>query len=114
MHCTFTLFFFKNHRPDHWSELPRIGQYFSKDSVNVITFGASTVEGVNGLNFQTYLTTNFVNCYINKTINIQKYGVSGETTAQGLLRIDNAIADKTGFIVILMEPMMRYRSMRAK
>ncbi|WP_379089827.1 GDSL-type esterase/lipase family protein [Pedobacter sp. UC225_65] len=81
---------------------PESAKYFSKDSVNVITFGASTVEGVNGLNFQTYLTTNFVNCYINKTINIQKYGVSGETTAQGLLRIDNAIADKTGFIVILM------------
>lgn len=81
---------------------PESAKYFSKDSVNVITFGASTVEGVNGLNFQSYLTTNFFNCYINKTINIQKYGVSGETTNLSLLRIDNAIAGKTGFIVILI------------
>lgn len=81
---------------------PESAKYFSKDSVNVVTFGASTVEGVNGLNFQSYLTTNFINCYLNKTINVQKYGVSGETTGQGLLRIDNAIAGKTGFIVLFM------------
>lgn len=81
---------------------PESAKFFSKDSVNVVTFGASTVEGVNGLDFQSFLTTNFVNCYLNKTINIQKYGVSGETTGQGLARIDNAIEGKTGFIVLLM------------
>lgn len=80
---------------------PESAQYYSKDSINVITFGASTVEGVNGLDFQSYLTGNFANCYKNKVINIQKYGVGGETTTQSLLRIDNAINGKTGFIVIL-------------
>lgn len=81
---------------------PESAQYYSKDSINIVTFGASTVEGVNGLDFQPYLTTSFLKCYPIKTINIQKYGVSGETTGQGLLRIDNAIANKTGFIIILM------------
>lgn len=81
---------------------PESAKFFSKDSVNVVTFGASTVAGVNGLDFQSYLTTNFVNCYLNKTVNIQKYGISGETTGQGLARIDNAIEGKTGFIVLLM------------
>ncbi len=81
---------------------PESAQYFSKDSINIITFGASTVEGVRGLDFQPDLTTNFLKCYPSKTINVQKYGVSGETTGQGLLRIDNAIANKTGFIAILM------------
>ncbi len=81
---------------------PESAPYYSKDSINVITFGASTVQGVNGLDFQSYLTTNFLNCYTNKTINIQKYGVAGETTGQGVVRIENAIQFKTGFIVILM------------
>ncbi|RZK59848.1 MAG: T9SS type A sorting domain-containing protein [Pedobacter sp.] len=81
---------------------PESAKFYSRDSVNVITFGASTVAGVNGLDFQTYLTTNFLNCYTTKTINVQKYGVSGETTVKGLARIDDAIAYKTGFIVILM------------
>lgn len=81
---------------------PESAKYYSKDSINVVTFGASTVAGVNGLDFQRYLTGNFTNCYKGKTINVQKYGVSGETTGQGLLRIDQAIAGKTGFIVILI------------
>jgi acyl-CoA thioesterase-1 len=81
---------------------PESAQYFSKDSINVVTFGASTVEGVGGLDFQVGLTGNFLKCYPSKVINVQKYGVGGETTEQGLLRIDNAIANKTGFIVILM------------
>lgn len=81
---------------------PESAKYYSKDSINVVTFGASTVAGVNGLDFQTNLTNNFLNCYIGKIVNVQKYGVSGETTGQGLLRIDNAIAGKTGFIVLLI------------
>ncbi|MES2418691.1 MAG: GDSL-type esterase/lipase family protein [Bacteroidota bacterium] len=81
---------------------PESAQYYSKDSINVITFGASTVEGVNGFSFQPHLTSNFLKCYPSKTINIQKYGISGETTGDGLLRINNAIKNKTGFIAILM------------
>ncbi|WP_199119505.1 SGNH/GDSL hydrolase family protein [Pedobacter sp. ASV28] len=80
---------------------PESAKYYSKDSVNVITFGASTVEGVGGTDFQSYLTQHFTNCYTGKTINVQKYGVSGETTEKCLLRLDNAIYGKTGFIVIL-------------
>jgi acyl-CoA thioesterase-1 len=95
-------FFFKSAAQITGASCPESAQYFSKDSVNVVTFGASTVQGVNGLEFQSQLTTNFLNCYTGKTINIQKYGVFGETTAQGLLRIDNAIAGKTGFIVLLI------------
>lgn len=95
-------FFFKSTAQITGASCPESAKYFSKDSVNVITFGASTVQGVNGLDFQSQLTTNFLNCYIGKTINIQKYGVAGETTGQGLLRIDNAIAGKTGFIVLLI------------
>ncbi|HTM98812.1 MAG TPA: hypothetical protein VL088_08730, partial [Pedobacter sp.] len=50
---------------------PESAKYFSKDSINVITFGASTVEGVNGLDFQPSLTTNFLKCYPSKTVNVQ-------------------------------------------
>ena len=81
---------------------PETAQYYAKDSVNIVTFGASTVQGVNGLNFQTYLTGFFVKCYSNKTINISNYGIAGQTTAQGLARLDEAIIGKTGFIIINM------------
>jgi len=81
---------------------PESAKYYAKDSLNVVTFGASTVEGVNGLDFQTYLSENFNQCYAGKSINIYKNGVGGETTMQSLLRLDNAIDGKTGFIVILV------------
>jgi len=81
---------------------PESAQYYSKDSINVITFGASTVEGVKGLEFQSYLTQHFTRCYINKAIRVEKYGVSGETTGESLLRLNAAISGKTGFIVILV------------
>jgi len=81
---------------------PDAAQYYAKDSVNIVTFGASTVQGVNGLNFQTYLTGFFVKCYTNKTINISNYGIAGQTTGQGLARLDEAIMGKTGFIIINM------------
>lgn len=81
---------------------PESAQYYSKDSINIITFGASTVEGVKGLEFQSYLTQNFIKCYTNKTIRVEKYGVSGETTGQSLLRLNAAISGKTGFIVIMV------------
>jgi lysophospholipase L1-like esterase len=81
---------------------PEAAQYYSKDSINIVTFGASTVEGVNGVGFQTMLQNNFLNCYTNKIVDITNHGIGGQTTFQGLLRIDNAIANRTGFIVIDM------------
>ena len=81
---------------------PESAQYYSKDSINVITFGASTVEGVRGLEFQSYLTQNFTRCYSNKIVKVEKYGVGGETTGQSLARLDAAIFGKAGFIVILV------------
>jgi lysophospholipase L1-like esterase len=81
---------------------PEAAQYYAKDSINIVTFGASTVEGVNGLGFQTMLQNNFLNCYTNKVVDITNHGIGGQTTFQGLLRIDNAIANRTGFIVIDM------------
>jgi len=81
---------------------PDAAQYYSKDSINIVTFGASTVEGVKGLGFQTMLQNNFLNCYTNKIVDITNHGIGGQTTFQGLLRIDNAIANRTGFIVIDM------------
>ncbi|MGM9478663.1 GDSL-type esterase/lipase family protein [Pedobacter sp. GSP4] len=81
---------------------PEAAQYYSKDSINIVTFGASTVEGVNGVGFQTMLQNNFLNCYTNKVVDITNHGIGGQTTFQGLLRIDNAISNRTGFIVIDM------------
>ncbi|WP_343522217.1 SGNH/GDSL hydrolase family protein [Pedobacter sp.] len=81
---------------------PEAAQYYSKDSINIVTFGASTVEGVKGLGFQTLLQNNFISCYTNKIVDITNHGIGGQTTFQGLLRIDNAIANRTGFIVIDM------------
>ncbi|RBQ11963.1 SGNH/GDSL hydrolase family protein [Pedobacter miscanthi] len=81
---------------------PDAAQYYAKDSINIVTFGASTVEGVKGLSFQPLLQNNFLNCYTNKIIDITNHGIGGQTTFQGLLRIDKAIANRTGFIVIDM------------
>lgn len=81
---------------------PEAAKYYAKDSINIVTFGASTVEGVNGTDFQTYLARNFVNCYTNKVVRVEKFGVGGETTGQSLLRLDAAISGKTGFILILV------------
>lgn len=81
---------------------PEAAQYYVKDSINIVTFGASTVEGVGGVGFQTMLQSNFQNCYTGKIVDITNHGIGGQTTRQGLLRIDNAIAGRTGFIVIDM------------
>jgi len=81
---------------------PEAAQFYAKDSINIVTFGASTVEGVGGVGFQDALKNNFLNCYTNKIIDITNHGIGGQTTYQGLLRIDNAIRDRTGFIVISM------------
>jgi acyl-CoA thioesterase-1 len=76
-------------------------KFYIKDSINITTFGASTVAGVNGFSFQPYLLQNFQYCYKNKHITVTNWGVPGETT-QGLLRFDQAIAGRTGFVCILI------------
>lgn len=81
---------------------PEAAKFYAKDSINIVTFGASTVEGVKGLGFQAMLKNNFENCYTNKVVDITNQGIGGQTTLQGLLRIDNAVKDRTGFIVISM------------
>jgi len=81
---------------------PEAAKFYAKDSINIVTFGASTVEGVGGVNFQSFLKDDFTNCYTGKVVDITNHGIGGQTTKQGLLRIDAAIAGRTGFIVINM------------
>lgn len=77
-------------------------QFYSKDSVNVTTFGASTVAGVGGFSFQGYLQQDIEVCYPGKVVTVTTNGVAGETTTQGLSRYPAAIAGRTGFVLILM------------
>jgi len=77
-------------------------KFYSLDSINVVTFGASTVAGVGGFSFQGYLQQDLQACYPGKIINITNNGVFGETTTQGLARFPAAIAGRTGFVIILM------------
>lgn len=78
-------------------------QFYKGDSINVVTFGASTVEGIPApFNFQKPLKSFIENCYPGKVVDVYNYGVGGETTSQGLLRFDAAIAGKTGFVMLLM------------
>jgi acyl-CoA thioesterase-1 len=88
-----------------WAQAPSCSvasKFYSKDSIIVTTFGASTVAGVNGFSFQPYLQQNFQYCYAGKYISITNWGVPGETTTQGLVRFDQAIYGRTGFVCILM------------
>lgn len=75
---------------------------YTKDSISIITFGASTVAGINGLDFQKYLKADFQACYPRKTILVGNYGISGQTTTQGLARFETTIKGKTGFVLILI------------
>jgi acyl-CoA thioesterase-1 len=77
-------------------------KFYGKDSINVTTFGASTVAGVGGFSFQEDLLNNIETCYPGVIVSVTKNGVSGETTTQGLARFPAAIAGRTGFILILM------------
>lgn len=83
------------------SSCPEFAKYYSKDSINVITFGASTVQGINGTNFQAPLTKMFLNCYKKEVINVENHGIGGQTTGECLERTANVIKNKTGFLVIL-------------
>jgi len=75
---------------------------YSKDSIDITTFGASTVAGINGLQFQGYLKADFEACYPGKTVIVGNYGIPGQTTTQGLARFGAAIKNKKGFVLILM------------
>jgi len=77
-------------------------KFYIKDTINITTFGASTVAGVNGFSFQPYLQQNFQYCYVGKTISITNNGIPGQTTSQGLPRFEAAIQGRTGFVFILM------------
>lgn len=78
-------------------------QFYNKDSVNIVTFGASTVKGTPApLNFQEPLKSFLENCYKDKPVVITNYGIGGETTTEGLIRFDIAIANKNGFLLLLM------------
>jgi lysophospholipase L1-like esterase len=77
-------------------------KFYGKDSINVTTFGASTVAGVGGFSFQNDLLNNIETCYPGVIVSVTKNGVAGETTTQGLARYPAAIAGRTGFILILM------------
>lgn len=75
---------------------------YSKDSISITTFGASTVAGINGLQFQGYLKADFQACYPGKTVLVGNFGIPGQTTTQGLARFESTIKTKTGFVLILM------------
>ncbi|RYE34357.1 MAG: T9SS type A sorting domain-containing protein [Sphingobacteriaceae bacterium] len=75
---------------------------YSKDSINITTFGASTVAGINGLQFQPFLKADFEACYPGKTVIVGNYGIPGQTTTQGLVRFESTIKDKKGFLLILI------------
>lgn len=77
-------------------------KFYSKDSIIITTFGASTVAGIGGFSFQPDLKQNFEKCYVNKVVDITNNGIPGETTTQGLTRFPKAIEKRSGFILILM------------
>ena len=77
-------------------------KFYLKDTINVTTFGASTVAGMNGFAFQPYLQQDFQYCYVGKQISITNKGIPGETTTQGLMRFEHDIYGRTGFLFVLM------------
>jgi lysophospholipase L1-like esterase len=77
-------------------------RFYGKDSINVTTFGASTVAGVGGFSFQTDLQNNLEACYTGVIVTVTTNGVFGETTTQSLARYPSAIAGRTGFVLILV------------
>src|ERR1700744_309540 len=77
-------------------------KFYGKDSINVTTFGASTVAGVGGFSFQDDLLNDIEACYTGEIVTVTTNGVFGETTTQGLVRFPGAIAGRTGFVLILM------------
>ena len=77
-------------------------KFYSKDSVIITTFGASTVHGMYGYDFQGPLQKDFEHCYKGKVVDITNQGIPGETTTVALPRFPAAIAGRKGFILILI------------
>lgn len=77
-------------------------KFYSKDSIVITTFGASTVHGMYGNNFQSPLKEDIEHCYTGKIVDITINAIPGETTSQGLARFEQAITGRTGFILILI------------
>jgi acyl-CoA thioesterase-1 len=77
-------------------------KFYSKDSINITVFGASTAHGMYGHDFETPLQADFEHCYTGKTISITNNGIPGQTTTEGLGRFPAAIAGRTGFLLMLM------------
>lgn len=77
-------------------------KFYAKDSINVTTFGASTVAGVKGFSFQDFLLKNIQSCYTGKVVTVTTNAVAGETTKDGLSRFPDAISGRTGFVLILI------------
>ncbi len=77
-------------------------RFYSKDSIVIATFGASTVAGTGAMGFQGFLKKHIEHCYSGKVVAIDNFAIPGETTFQGLLRIDEALRNRTGFFFILM------------
>lgn len=77
-------------------------KFYGRDSINIVTFGASTIAGVGGFSFQTDLQKNIEACYTGVIVTITNNGVSGETTTQALPRFPAAIAGRTGFVLLLI------------
>ncbi|WEK19183.1 MAG: GDSL-type esterase/lipase family protein [Candidatus Pedobacter colombiensis] len=101
--CLFTLLSFVCFAQGRPPVCGPFAQFYNKDSINIVTFGASTVQGVPApLNFQGPLKSFLENCYKGKPIVITNYGIAGETTTEGLNRFDVAIANQSGFLLILM------------
>ena len=75
---------------------------YSKDSIRISTFGASTVAGINGLQFQGYLKADFEACYAGKTVIVDNYGIPSQTTKQGLARFEPTLLNRPNFVLILM------------
>lgn len=104
--CSLTLLFFICFSTLGQVKMPACSpsaEFYKGESIDILTFGASTVEGIPApFSFQKPLKAFIENCYVGKSVTIYNYGISGETTAQGLIRFDNAIANKSGFLMIHM------------
>ncbi len=89
-----------------FSQSPQCGdfaKFYRKDSLNVTLFGASTVQGFPiGTGFHVPLRRFIQTCYPGVIVDIDNRGIYGQTTTQGLARLDEAIENKTGFLLILM------------
>ncbi|QQL50663.1 GDSL-type esterase/lipase family protein [Mucilaginibacter ginkgonis] len=77
-------------------------KFYAKDSIIITAFGASTVHGMYGYNFEDPLKQYLEHCYTGKKIDITNNGIPGETSTIARPRFAPAIAGRTGFVLILI------------